>query len=108
MTTPKTHLEILRGARDLVAAGWTQGAFGRTHSGMPMGYAGANIANYCALGALFRAGSGSGPLPTKLAEIAVRNQVNGSLVIFNDTPGRTQAEVVAVYDKAIAAAEASQ
>lgn len=86
MTT--TH-EVLVAARNLIdRGGWIQGAV-LTSDGR------------CAVGALRDTG---GALDTNDEPFWIlRRQVGTALSRWNDTPGRTKAEVLAAFDKAIAA-----
>lgn len=97
-----TALEILTAARAKVAQGWVQGAYARGGC-------------YCVSGAITEAVTGSPDLWPKswadraspwcvarelLSRAIGANSVD-DIVSFNDAPGRTQAEVVAAFDKAI-------
>lgn len=89
MTT--TVIEALTEARNLVAAGWTQGRFRKP--GSPV--------SFCASGALYEVvGIFDSDLVRKALERALPEGYE-YLVDFNDEPGRTQAEVVALFDLAI-------
>src|SRR6185295_11040321 len=107
----KTVLQILQEARALIAKGWTQGT-----------YYTPDKSKFCLVGALSEA---SGPLDThtlatdvriqayrKAAEAVAKGLMVDStpgehdefyigLVPFNDQPGRTKDEVLALIDKAI-------
>jgi hypothetical protein len=85
-------VEILKGARALIAAGWCQGESWSSVDGRDF---------YCALGAL-RAVAGLGSaLPLEAGEL-MRARVGPYVSRWNDDPVRTQAEVLALFDALIA------
>lgn len=108
--------EILRKAREYLTpeGAWTQGTFARDETKRDVSYAGDEATCFCAAGAIFRASSrtGAGVGPESDALTALRSVVvklDGGyqgIPFWNDLPGRTQAEVLAAFDAAIAAAEA--
>ncbi len=110
--SPNPRLEVLRGARVLIAQGWTQRSFARDSTGSTVEPSDPAACVWCLLGALGfaglpqgRAGYGSGAFVT--SAIAMRDpekRLPGSLASWNDAEGRTQAEVLAVLDEAIAIA----
>lgn len=90
MTDTKT---ILTEARALIARGWCQGALYKGTSKAP---------EYCILGAIYSVA----PEKSKQDDAidAVRWALpdrRGGLSYYNDAPGRTQAEVLEVMDRAI-------
>jgi len=100
----KTTIEILKEARDLIAK---DGAWGQ-HAYEANGC-------FCALGAINEVarGDASAVPASDPAREALARAINvhyvygeGAIYHFNDTLGRTQAEVVAKFDEAIAAEEA--
>lgn len=103
----KTVLEELVEARGLIAAGWVQGNM-MLYLGPP-----AYITTYCMLGALQQAhgdrvawGGNFAPVAWALGEALPAYSCMGIaaphfIVEFNDRPGRTQQEVLAVFDLAI-------
>lgn len=100
-------IETLKKARDLIAreGGWTQGAYARDAAGSACSI-GANAQCFCTLGALRLASDGDRDL-ARAAAAALRDRHSMVWIDdWNDTPGRTQAEVVALFDAAIAAEEA--
>jgi len=94
-----TTLQILESAREKIAGGWCQGYF------MKEG-------KYCAVGAINRSGYGvsnvEGCDPYSLLRKAIALPMFTRITLWNDTPGRTQAEVVAVFDKAIELAKVAR
>lgn len=92
-----TTLEILKRARARVAKGWHQGWYSNKHIYNPEPTA------WCLKGAL---GCGEEHFSHERWEAQViLSQTSGAPVMgltkWNDDPGRTQAEVVAAFDKAI-------
>lgn len=98
--------ETLRRARDLLLEkGWTQGTFDNTHG-------------YCTLGACHYSFPQETPTSLRDATCSTMRNVlfttiqatygaehpaeSMSVIIWNDTPGRTKDEVLAVFDQAIA------
>ena len=93
----------LRAARALIAApgGWTQGASARDSNGRAIVSHSPSAVCFCSGGALFRVNGHY--LENREA---LRRAMNcDNLVDWNDVLGRTQAEVVAAFDRAIALAE---
>lgn len=92
--------ELLRRARErLVRFGWVQGRYGYSSVG------------HCAIGALYgdrlRVPDGTDVFAGEgFLEDAIG--APGTVVAWNDKPGRTAAEVLAAYDDAIAIAESAE
>ncbi len=88
--------DILVTARAKVAHGWCQGQRWKTVDGRTC---------FCALGAIEQALSQQGgPWELKYPVVqALRDQIVGGVVDWNDETGRTQAEVLSVFDRAIEA-----
>jgi hypothetical protein len=84
--------DVLREAKGLVAQGWCQH---HAHLGD----------KFCVLGALITASVGGEWRAVTRARHAVRQHIPATVTIpeWNDAPGRTQAEVVALFDKALGA-----
>lgn len=94
----------LREARKLIERGWCQDHYAETASGRECHWLDDVAAKWCILGAINHA---NGCLlfssePEIILSGAVGRQPLGA---WNDEPGRTQAEVLAAFDKAIALAE---
>jgi hypothetical protein len=92
----------LRKARALVARGWTQKAFARSKTGREVSEYGKSAVCWCAYAAI--------EVVRGQADAAnvLRKAANTEFIIgWNDAPERTQAEVLAAFDKAIALAEKS-
>lgn len=101
-----TTLEILKAARAKLAQGWTQGAFARDADGLPVNVCHPKATCWCITGA-FRS------LPPEAdfmqARIALKSSLSGDpqLSEWNDVRGRTQADVIELFDHVIAKLEAA-
>jgi hypothetical protein len=95
--------------RDLVACAWTQGADARDRDGQAVHPWGSEASSWSVLGAIIcgdETRQGRVPIE-RLAQAAVllAGSLNTqSLVDWNNTPGRTQAEAISAFDAAIASA----
>lgn len=100
-------VELLKGARALIANGWTQRRMAENAARAPRLASAIDACHFCMVGALSRAaddaGIDSGDLLTARGFLEAR--VPGHIVDWNDDPERTQDEVIEVFDEAIAAAE---
>jgi hypothetical protein len=103
-------LEVLQKARALVEQPetWTQHTFARNAEGAPRHENWDDDAcAFCIRGALNKA-VGRHVGINDDCYMAIRNAVGGqALARFNDTPGRSHAEVLAAFDRAIEAARPS-
>jgi hypothetical protein len=101
----------LRDARALVARGWTQGAFGRDVLGKATSSVSCNAICWCASGALIKV-AGSEYAYDRLLEYFQKagsfDPRRDHIAYWNDAPERTQAQVLAAFDKAIELAEREQ
>jgi hypothetical protein len=80
----------LREARKLIKRGWTQGEWHRNGC-------------VCSLSALHKTRA------PQVADETLRRVIgHRSIIAWNDAPGRTQAEVLAAFDKAIELAESGK
>lgn len=95
-----TPLETLKTARALVANGWTQETFARDGSGSAVRSRAENAVCFCATGAISRA-CRSDHDAYQLAYAAIERVVGEPPATWNDSRHRTQAEVVAAFDRAI-------
>jgi hypothetical protein len=91
----------LREARALIERGWTQKVGARDSGGTPVWGGEKAAVSWCAVGAICTVGA-------KMAPFRQANNLNGwgGISVWNDAPERTQAEVLAAFDKAIELAEA--
>jgi hypothetical protein len=97
-----TPVEVLRAARAKIEQGWTQHAFAR--NGIePVPSRSVTATCWCAIGAITAANGSSSSSSEVFLERAVGTD---DVPAWNDAPGRTQAEVLAAFDRAIALAEA--
>lgn len=107
-----TELEHLRKMRELLANGWTQDTLAQDKTGEPVWPTNPDAVCFCIVGSTNRACS----LPSTKVKIfnllarVLAHQADGrtDITYFNDMPGRTQAEILAVVDRAIEIAEAEQ
>lgn len=94
-------VDVLIAARALIEKpeNWAQGINARLSS-----------PPHCAGAALIKAKTGERLEDDALAAAfqALRPAISGDIVQWNDTPGRTHSEVLAAFDKAIAAEQAKQ
>lgn len=109
----KSLAEVLRAARERVAEGWTQGAMARDERGEETEPTESEAVCYCALGALESIDRGSRSVGAFVLRLALPRFVLGcapdSMVAnFNDDPATTQADVLALFDRAIAAEGGAQ
>lgn len=93
--------KILDDAKALIEKGWHQGYYVRDVHGKRQLPTDANAVAFCAIGALERAGSDQPVVALAIAKKALRLAVPEQDVVgFNDAPGRTKEEVVAVFEAA--------
>jgi hypothetical protein len=102
-----TILQILKNARNLLKKkGWTQGANACNERGTEVGYTAENAATFCARGAVWHVDEGNDEAATRaLALLSSCTISNLGLISWNDSPGRTKEEVLALFDRAIEKAE---
>jgi hypothetical protein len=101
-----TPVDVLKAARAKIEQGWTQGAFAldRERGVVPVNSPAAVC--WCSLGAIKFADHDLYSDSYFAAEkILGRASGNANIIPWNDAPGRTQAEVLEVFDHAIALAE---
>jgi hypothetical protein len=100
------HVEALQIARELLVKGWTKGAYARAADNTPVSFANKDAFGWCMVGACYKA---NGLLNIRFLECnglqylwkAVKLGNEPELTHWNDAPGRTLDDVLAVYDKAI-------
>lgn len=101
-----TELDVLIAARDLIArpGGWTQGYIARLGDDRPCTYEYSYAAKFCLAGAVAKVALHIRPLTQFTALFHWLDEfAGGSLTRWNDAPERTQADVVALLDRAIEA-----
>ena len=106
----KTVITVLINARDLVAKGWTQGCAARNKEGEEIGAAGPHATHFCPLGSIIAVSDNYGPLYGAaywLFRACLPNFKLNSISKWNDHSDRTQADVVAMFNKAISRGEVS-
>ena len=98
--------DILRKARGFIARGWTQGEYARDAEGVPVNSRHPSAVCWCASAALHATDNYGEERLAAYRGLCAAIGTNGfQLFEWNDTPGRTQAEVLAAFDQAIAALE---
>lgn len=107
-----TVLEVLKGARAKIAHGWTQGYLAR-QAGRGLWYSDLESGEpsdcWCASGAIIACTRGNDDARKSAWEalrLAAGLNAGGDIPSWNDRAERTQADVLAAFDKAIAAEEA--
>ena len=78
--------------------GWTQGAFARDAAGRPVGARSERAVARCALGCIIAAYDELDA--ARAVRLALRRIVEDTPADWNDSPSRTQAEVVAALKRA--------
>jgi hypothetical protein len=95
----------LREARALIERGWTQEAFARGKSGRVVVPNGRAAVCFCAVGAIKRYDHWCYDLVAKPLATAIGVKGVTGIYDWNDAPERTQADVLAAFDRAIELAE---
>lgn len=94
-------VDVLKQAREKIARGWTScGVYALDQTGALVDYDDPRACKFCMMGAL-RSLAVSEWL-VEQAKSAIRAQIDASIVYWNDAAGRTQEEVLAAFDRAIA------
>lgn len=98
--------EILIAARQLVEKPerWTQGVFARDLNGRPVDLLGPHAKCFCISGAVGRVVKRDHAKWDQILELLAKTARRRNIVRFNDANKRTHAEVLAAFDRAIAAA----
>lgn len=96
-----TALEGLKAARAKVAHGWCQDVHARDENGIKVPPSSDLAVRWCVDGAFLSAAKGNANAVLAFLR-AVGDSSIDSIVQWNDVVGRTQAEVLAVFDRAIA------
>lgn len=102
--TEKSVAEVLNAAADLLEkpGAWTQGAFARTGAGNIIGPHEAPAECFCGAGAIYRTcGPGRKAWAGQIIDsLKPHVRPHPNIAQFNDDPGRSQDQVVAVLRKA--------
>lgn len=106
--TTLTTLDILKKGRELIAdpARWTKREFAKDEKGEPVLPESPSAVCFCSLGALDRVYAFGSAAAHIRANRALTEACGGSVPRFNDL--HTHPEVLAAWDRAIAAEEAKQ
>jgi hypothetical protein len=112
ITDRRAVADKLREARALIERGWTQGHDAIDRAGEDIDPRMDEAACWCINGALYRAGDRDDGAE-RLLEQAIGHSGEedfelSPVIDWNDAPERTQAEVLAAFDKAITLADSSQ
>lgn len=101
---PQTAVDVLVAARELISVSerWTQGETARDRDGRFVLSDSKDAVCWCGLGALTKAVKASS-FWFEARDLLLRVEPGG-IAKFNDAKGRTHAEVVALFDSAIALA----
>jgi hypothetical protein len=97
----------LRAARALIQRGWCKGAFARDETGIPVAPNEHHAVQWCSRGAI-AAATIRREAEHVAAVDALKMQVGFAIAVWNDARERTQAEVLAAFDRAIQAEEAAE
>ncbi|ORE90214.1 hypothetical protein ATO13_23301 [Stappia sp. 22II-S9-Z10] len=93
---------ILRDARGYIERGWAQGDAARDDDGFACTVESRKAVRWCALGAIGAAGRRFPQRDRDTALTALYRAVGTPTISFwNDSPRRTQADVLAAFDRAI-------
>lgn len=95
--------DLLIAARAKLAQGWCQGSYAVDDHGDATLVSGPGACAWCAEGAILAVTSADGPYHT--LHRLVEKHADSHLAHWNDHPGRTQAEVLALFDRAIEACD---
>ena len=93
--------QTLIDARALIEKGWTQGYLAANPKGKQVPPEDPEACAFCMIGAMVRASHDSEVSLNELRRAKTQLHGFGSLADFNDTTGRTKAEILEVFDRAI-------
>lgn len=105
-----TLRENLKAVRALIAKGWATGSFARSDQWEPVIVESPNAVCFCIAGAVLRVSGeediAGNPMVRSLSDTlgVCEGDQSRFLVAFNDAPGRSQDDVLALIDRAIEAA----
>lgn len=107
MNSPTAAADLLRKVRNLVARGWTQDAWARDAGCRPVEESDPTACQWCVSGAFYLLD------PEREAAVSTARKILCSIVgiedddlsDWNDAPGTTQSEVLAMLDRAALEAE---
>lgn len=98
----KLHLLEIARAKISDPQNWTQGAEARDENGIAVLATRPNASCFCVLGACISACDGWLVAPALISELGTQIGPGMSVVGFNDQPSTTHADVLALFDGAIA------
>ena len=105
MTTRDVLIEVLTEARSYIEKGWTQRSFARDEYGKPVDGRDPEACEWCAMGAIWKVVGYSGTEAYQEARDLIYSLVDfvdfNTVSQFNDHADTTQADVLALFDKAI-------
>ena len=101
-----TEIEHLKRMRELLEKGWTKGVEARDASGNPIHPQSSLAVRFCLRGASIHAGRGPKRLKSLIAALDEKHESRAE--VWNDKSYRTQADVLALIDRAIEIAEAAE
>lgn len=105
--------DLLIRARELIEKGWCQGAYAKDADGESVGATAQGATAFCIRGAILAVGpldyAVRAPAYNLLENIVdqITQSPCDSLAGYNDAPGRTHAEILAVFDAALRLAEST-
>lgn len=108
---PSPVKDLLTRARERIEKGWCQGAYAKAADGESVSACGPCATSFCIRGAVLAVGpldyAVRAPAYNLLENIVdqITQSPCDSLAGYNDAPGRTHAEILAVFDAAIALAD---
>lgn len=93
--------DVLVAARDLIAKGWTQSTSARDNRGIRVDLDGDEATCFCAYGAVARIAGRNNVLLQQVLDILTPLTAGYGIVYFNDGVGRTQQDVIDLFNKGI-------
>lgn len=106
----KTALTVLIAARELITPrkGWTKGWFARDAKGLTTLPHTSEAVCFCALGAIERCAGNATRLYDQAKTPLAAVVPHGDIALFNDAKRRTHKDILAAFDRAIAALRKTQ
>lgn len=105
LSAPTVKAKLIE-ARALIAKGWVQGTNAVKADGEVVAYSDPRATHFCTRGAIDRATNGKYDISFRCVETLYdaldRSELCVGISGYNDAPARTQTEVLALFDKAIA------
>lgn len=103
MARKSETVEILKAMRVKLANGWTQGVAARNANGVEVLSVDPKACSYCLMGALWSLGKvrRKSAVEIELIQTLRDAGIKAMLPTYNDAPGRTKEEILALVDKTI-------